>query len=91
MGIIYTQSALDSLIEIKVYIIRVDSKTRADKFITEIRKQIRTISFMPYKYRKSLYYDKENVRDMIFKGYTIVYYIQEKEITITEIFRQSNR
>jgi len=31
---------------------------------------------MPYKHRKSIYYDDENIRDLVFKGYTIVYMIE---------------
>lgn len=44
---------------------------------------------MPYKYRKSFYYDDINVRDMIFKGYTIPYLIDEKnnKIVLLDIFK----
>ena len=77
MKVVYNQESIDNLISIKKYIQKVDSSTSANRFISEIRKQIKTITFMPYKYRKSLFYDDDNVRDMIFKGYTIVYYIKK--------------
>ena len=38
---------------------------------------------MPYKCRKSIYFTKENIRDLIFKGYTIVYKIDELKDIIT--------
>ena len=32
---------------------------------------------MPYKFRKSFYFDNEEIRDMIFKGYVIPYKIDK--------------
>jgi len=32
---------------------------------------------MPYKCRKSLYFENDKIRDLIYKGYTIVYKIDE--------------
>ena len=90
MEIIYNQQSIDNLTSIKKFIQKVDSTRSANKFISSIKKQIKTISFMPYKYRKSLYYNNKDVRDMIFKGYTIVYYIKINQIIIVEIFRQRN-
>ena len=40
---------------------------------------------MPYAKRKSIYFDNDKIRDIIFKGYTIVYRINEEENCI-EIF-----
>ena len=45
---------------------------------------------MPKKYRKSYYYhNDDNTRDMIFKGYTIIYKIYDDYINIIEIFNQN--
>lgn len=90
MQIVYNQKSIDHLISIKKYIQKVDSAISANRFISAIRKQVKTIIFMPYKCRKSLFYDNDDVRDMIFKGYTIVYYIKQEQIIIVEIFRQRN-
>jgi hypothetical protein len=38
-------------------------------------------------YRKSNYHDNENIRDLIFKGYTVIYEIQEDTIYILDIFK----
>ncbi|EAL2490596.1 type II toxin-antitoxin system RelE/ParE family toxin, partial [Campylobacter jejuni] len=44
---------------------------------------LKKLDFMPYKFRKSLAFDDENVRDFIFKGYVIPYKIdKEKDLII---------
>jgi len=45
------------------------------------------------KYKQSIYFDDENLRDMIFKGYTVVYKIdiQKDNIRIADIFNQNKR
>jgi len=40
---------------------------------------------MPFKFRKSIYIDDDNMRDLIFKGYTIVYKIDLVKNKITVI------
>jgi len=44
---------------------------------------------MPYKFRKSIYFDDENIRDYIFKGYAIPYLINEdnNEIALLDIIK----
>lgn len=44
---------------------------------------------MPKKYQQSKYYDDETIRDMVFKGYTIIYKIYSDKIIILEIFNQN--
>ncbi len=44
---------------------------------------------MPEKNRKSYYFNNENIRDMIFKSYTIIYEINENYIEIFTIFNQN--
>ncbi|WP_226960598.1 type II toxin-antitoxin system RelE/ParE family toxin [Sulfurimonas paralvinellae] len=56
-----------------------DSKNRANKFKREIKKLIEDIQDMPYKCRKSIYFDDDNIRGLIFKGYTIVYKVNESK------------
>jgi len=43
------------------------------EFLKELKKKIINLKHFPYKYRKSFYFDDENIRDLIFKGYTIIY------------------
>ncbi len=44
---------------------------------------------MPFKFRKSFYFEDENVRDMIFKGYTLPYLvnIQKDTFVLLDIFK----
>ena len=57
--------------------IALDSKNRAKQFKNSLYATITTIVGMPYKYRKSIYFDDENIRDLVYKGYTIIYEIDE--------------
>lgn len=70
-----------------------DKISASKNFKKELFKQIKNISDFPYKYRKSIYFEDKNVRDMIFKGYTIVYKvdIQQNTINIADIFNQNKR
>ena len=62
--------------------ISLDSRKRALVFRSQLDKQITNIVNMPYKCRKSIYFDDETMRDLIYKGYTIVYKIDEQNDTI---------
>ena len=66
-----------------------DSKNRAKQFNEELFMGINSLDDFPYKFRKSLYYDDEYIRDYIFKGYTIPYLIDEKNdvIVVLDIFK----
>jgi len=57
--------------------IALDSKDQAKHFKNKLYTSINTIIDMPYKHRKSIYFDDDNVRDLIFKGYTIAYEIDD--------------
>jgi plasmid stabilization system protein ParE len=70
-----------------------DKILASKNFKRELFQQIKNIPNFPYKYRKSIYFDDENIRDMIFKGYTIVYKVdtQKNTINIADIFNQNKR
>ena len=70
-----------------------DKVPAAKDFKKNLFKQIKNIPIFPYKYRQSIYFEDENIRDMIFKGYTIVYKIdtQKNLIIIADIFNQNKR
>lgn len=69
--------------------IKKDNQSAAVRFTKDLKKQIKNIPNMPYKYRKSNYHDDKSVRDMIYKGYTIIYKIYDEHIKIVEIFNQN--
>jgi len=59
-----------------------DSPSQARKFKDKLLKRIKEIPKRPYSYRKSIYFNDEKIRDLIYKGYTIVFRITEKRIEV---------
>jgi plasmid stabilization system protein ParE len=82
----------DSLEKIVLFIAK-DSKVKAIKFQKKLNKILNNLSNMPYKFRQSFYYDDKNIRDLIYKGYTIPYLIDKDEncIVILDIFKWIDR
>ncbi|GAB5538099.1 MAG: hypothetical protein Salg2KO_02020 [Salibacteraceae bacterium] len=54
-----------------------DKPQAARKFRKGVIAKIKTLEQNPFKCRKSLYSEDENVRDLIFKGYTITFRVNE--------------
>ena len=73
--------------------ISTDSIPSANRFKDQLQRKIETIPNFPYKSRKSFYYEDENIRDYIFKGYTVPYLIDtdKNQITILDIFKWINK
>jgi plasmid stabilization system protein ParE len=88
LQIVYKKDFLRSLDAILDYI-ALDSLNKALNFNRQLQSVIDNIPNMPYKYRKSFYYDDENIRDMVFKGYTIPYLVDEDKdlIVLFDIFK----
>lgn len=59
-----------------------DKPAAARKFKREVIKRIKGIPQMPYSNRKSIFFDREDIRDLVFKGYLIVYKINTDNQTI---------
>lgn len=86
--IIVEPEAAQDLINIKAYITKEDSPTKANKFLSELKNSISTLNDMPMRCRKSYYTDDDNTHDLIYKKYTIVFKIIEQQVHILTIFRQ---
>ncbi|MCF6244259.1 MAG: type II toxin-antitoxin system RelE/ParE family toxin [Sulfurovum sp.] len=82
MTIVRSQNYTNALQEV-IRFISLDSKTRALAFKHQLDTPINNLDNMPFKFRKSIYFDNDNIRDLIFKGYTVVYKIDMKKNTIT--------
>ncbi|MDD2449206.1 MAG: type II toxin-antitoxin system RelE/ParE family toxin [Sulfurimonas sp.] len=87
MKIRFEESFIDSL-ALKLEYIAKDNPLAARKFKDELIASCRDIIHMPYKHRKSIYHDDENIRDLIFKGYTIIYMIEDELISIFALIHQ---
>ncbi|ECL1892097.1 type II toxin-antitoxin system RelE/ParE family toxin [Campylobacter coli] len=88
MVIHYSDEFLNDLKNIADYI-SLDSKDRALIFIQQVKTEIQKIPTMPYRYRKNKAINKENIRDLIFKGYIIPFSISDKYIEILAIFKHN--
>ncbi|MEY3417263.1 MAG: hypothetical protein RL711_1551 [Bacteroidota bacterium] len=87
MKIIYKDNFVHKL-EFLIEYIAKDKPKAAKRFYTVLIKSIHKIPKRPYSFRKSIYFDDDTIRDLIFKGYTIVFRISENQI---EIFGLINR
>ena len=70
-----------------------DKVSASRNFKNALDKKINNLVNFPYKNRPSIYFDNEDIRDMIFKGYTVTYEIniQNNTIEILDIFNQNKR
>ena len=71
--------------------IALDKPSASMKFKNELKKSINLLPDYPFKYRKSIYFDDENIRDMVHKKYTIIYRVKPRknEIEILRIFNRN--
>lgn len=65
------------------YIAR-DKPIAARKFKNDLLAKFAEIPSMPFKNRKSIFFDRDDIRDLIFKGYISVYKVNQeaKEIEV---------
>ena len=75
---IYRLALLD-----QVFFISRDKPLAARKFKSDIVKNIKKDLINPFHFKKSIYYDDENIRDYVFKGYTSVYKIDTENQLVT--------
>jgi len=76
LEIIYDEKFIDTFTNIWDFI-ALDSENRANQFKEELKNKIEDLVYMPYKFKQSIYFDREDIRDLVFKGYTIPYKIDE--------------
>lgn len=67
-----------------------DSPERAKQFKTQVIIGIKSLTHNPLRCRKSIYFDDENIRDMIYKGYSITYRITTEEIQVIGFTKYQN-
>ncbi len=59
-----------------------DKPNASKKFDKKVKALIKKIPNFPYSNRKSIYFDNDNIRDLVIDGYTIVYKILKDEIEV---------
>ena len=90
MKIVLSNNFSTSLDIILDYISKDDIKV-AIQFNKALKKAIKSIPNFPYKSRKSIYHSDDNIRDFIFKGYTISYLVDNNKIVLLDIFKWMNK
>jgi len=81
MKVVFKESFLQRLGSQVNYISR-HHPANARKFKNELITLIKTIPNNPYRFRKSIYFDIDEVRDLLFKGYTVVFRIAYSRIEV---------
>jgi len=71
--------------------IKKDKIAPVKKFEKELNNKISLLKQNPQMCRKSIYFENDFYRDLIYSGYTIIYKIEEEKILILEIFKWQNR
>ncbi|CAD7289044.1 type II toxin-antitoxin system RelE/ParE family toxin [Campylobacter suis] len=78
----------DNLNKIYNYI-SLDSPSRADKFCTELFDKIAKIEYMPLSFRKNLQINRDDIRDLIFKGYVMPFLIKDGDYYVLDIYKNN--
>jgi hypothetical protein len=69
-----------------------DKPRAALKFRKDLIKNIKKDLKYPFHFKKSIYFDDENIRDYVFKGYTSVYKIdlEQKIVFVFGFIKNKN-
>ncbi len=62
-----------------------DKPSAARKFKRYILNEVKSLQDIPYRNRKSIFFDRDDIRDLIVRGYVIVYKIN-KDKRVIEVF-----
>jgi plasmid stabilization system protein ParE len=81
MRIVYKETFVQRL-EKQLQFIAIDNPTAAKRFKKNLTEKIKKIPDNPKIYRKSIYFEDESIRDVIYKGYTVVFRISKNQIEI---------
>lgn len=69
-----------------------DKPLAARKFKIELVKKIQKDLKQPFLFKKTIYFDDENIRDYVFKGYTVVFKvdIELETVSVVAILKHRN-
>ena len=71
------------------YADRSKSEKAANDFLEGLFEKIESLSTFAYRFRKNQYFRKDNIRDLIFKGYVIPFIIENDTIKILSIYKHN--
>ena len=67
-----------------------DKPSAARKFKNELIAKFKNLETYPLMYKKSIYFNREDIRDMPFKGYTVVYKIEAKNVLVFALVKHQD-
>jgi len=85
MKLVWTKEALHRLLEIEEYISR-DNPVAAADFVDKLISLAETIVDNPKKGRMVPELSLENIRELLFKNYRIVYLVKKRSIEVLTVF-----
>lgn len=90
MKIIESGQFKDELRTIALHI-RKDKLSASLSFVRDLKKKINLLIDFPYQAKKSIYFDNNEIRDMVYMGYTVIYEVDKEKDTIEliSIFNQN--
>ncbi|HOI24435.1 MAG TPA: type II toxin-antitoxin system RelE/ParE family toxin [Caldisericia bacterium] len=88
--ITWTDSAIADLIAIKDYIKR-DSEFFAQRFVESIFEQVEHLVMFPKIGRRVTETDNENIREILFQNYRIIYKLNNEQIFVLAIIHQAKK
>jgi len=77
----YKESFVDRLERQLIYI-AADNPRAAQKLKKDIVGKLKAMALHPHSCRKSIFFDDNTIRDLVFKGYTVVFRITETHIEV---------
>lgn len=81
MRIVYKESFVQRL-ERQLRYIAQDNPAAAKRFKKNLIENIKKIKSNPKLCRQSVYFEDESIRDLIYKGYTVVFRINQNQIEV---------
>jgi len=90
LKIVESEQFQKELRHIALYI-KQDKPSAAVTFLKKLQEEILLMTQSPYMYRQSVYFDIPDIRDMVYRGYTIVYEIDKAnaQIILLSIFNKN--
>ena len=90
MRIVYEEQFRMQLTAILAFIAR-DNPYAARAVRDGLKSRLENVIEYPESCRKSLYFDDDTIRDLVFMGYTTIYRITPDEIRVLDVFKWQNR
>ena len=87
-SVIIEPEAGSDLENIYTFIEENDTVVQAQRFLRKLQVSIGSLSYMPERFRKSIYMKDDKTHDMVVHGYTICYHVLENSVHVVAVFRQ---